>query len=96
MPNPLLYSVFEGCPLNLGVVNLHALKLSLGGMGLQGGRICPDWFRFLPFFCIPCFLEFVPIYSDFGSDLFSAEIRTNQGNPFLLTPFASHRLNISS
>ena len=36
--------------------------------------------------------RFVPICSDllrFPSDLFSEQIRTNQGNPFLPTPFAN-------
>ena len=83
VPNPLLYSVFEGCPLNLGVVNLHTLKLSLGGMGLQGGRICSDWLRFLSLFLHSLFpgicsglLRFLFRF------VFSTQIRTNQGNPF--------------
>ena len=42
--------------------------------------ICSDLFRFLPI----C------------SDLFSEQIRTNQGNPFLPTPFANPRENHNS
>ena len=83
--NPLFYSVFEGRPSNLGGESSRP-KLSLGGMGLQGGRICPDWFRFLPFFLHSLFSG---ICSDLLRFLSSAQIRTNQGNPLLPTPFAS-------
>ena len=60
----------------------------------------PNFFRFLPI-CVPCFLEypdlfrFVPI-APISSDLFSEQIRTNQGNTLLPTPFAIPRQSCCS
>ena len=65
----------------------------------KGTPICSDFpvfFRFVPM-CAPCFREcpdlfryapFLPICSD----LFSEQIRTNQGNSFLPTPFTNPRI----
>ena len=57
----------------------------------------PVFFRFVPI-CAPCLREypdlfrFAPFSSLICSDLFSEQIRTNQGNPFLPTPFANPRV----
>ena len=55
--------------------------------------ICSQWLpRFLPI-CAPCFQEYPDAFrfAPFCSDLFSEQIRTIQGNPFLPTPFAHPR-----
>ena len=49
----------------------------------------PVFFRL--FRCFPCFREYADLFrfAPFSSDLLSEQIRTNQGNPLLPTPFAN-------
>ena len=64
--------------------------------------ICSDSLHSLPIcFCVPCFgnnpicsdlFRFTPFFFPICSDLFSEQIRTNQRNPFLPTPFRNPRL----
>ena len=60
--------------------------------------ICSDFFVFfrcVPI-CTPCFREYPDLFrfAPISSALFRFVFRTNQGNPFLPTPFASPRKNI--
>ena len=54
--------------------------------------ICSDFLRFLPICSDLCSLFLgIPRFVPICSDLLSEQIRTNQGSPFLLTPFANPR-----
>ena len=93
-------------PVGGGFVCLPLVYFGAPDLGsAEGGH--PDLFRFPRFFffrfvpiCVSCFREcpdcsdvfrFTPFFP-ICSDLFSEQIRTNQRNPFLPTPFGNPRL----
>ena len=86
-PKPLFYIVLEGHPVNVGGESSHP-KIEFRGMGLQGGRICPNLFRVFAFLVFRSLFRSPPILV-----LIVFSKNKNKSGP---TPSASPRLNVSS